>query len=79
VGEYDPQNEVILLIQRPTGELSCLRIRTPSGQLPPPAACEEVYRNAHGPLDFEWLMKMTITLNWMNRAPMNIGQNIKQA
>jgi hypothetical protein len=56
VREYDPLNEVVFLAQRRSGEQYCLRISTPPGRLTPPTACEEVFRNAHGPLDFEWLM-----------------------
>jgi len=44
VREYDPQNEVVLLIQRPSGKQDCLRVSTPTGHLPPPAATEEAYR-----------------------------------
>jgi hypothetical protein len=51
VREYDPQNEVIVVVQRPNAELSCLRISTPSGRLAPPAACEELRQNYCSPLD----------------------------
>jgi len=42
--EYDPQNEVVLLIQRPSDKQDCLRVSTPAGHLPPPAATEQSYR-----------------------------------
>jgi hypothetical protein len=65
VDEYDPQNEVVLLIQRSNGQQDCLRVSTPTGHLPPLAAteesfrtcedsylaCEESFREAHGPFD----------------------------
>ena len=53
---YHPHDEIIFVIQRLTGELSFLKISTPSGRLTPPAACYEMYRDAHGPLDFQWLV-----------------------
>src|SRR5262249_48416759 len=71
VREYDPQNEVVLRIQRPSGKQDWLRVSTPSGHHPPPVAIEESYeacedsylacgesfRNAYGPFDlFEALM-----------------------
>lgn len=53
---YNPQNEVVIVREYPSGKWSCITISTPSGRLAPAAACEEFYRNAHGPLDFNWLM-----------------------
>ena len=43
--EYDPQNEVIILVLRLSGEVFCLRFRTPSSRLSPRSACEEIYRS----------------------------------
>ncbi|HKA18797.1 MAG TPA: hypothetical protein VKN18_10940 [Blastocatellia bacterium] len=62
------------MIQRPSDKQDCLRISTPAGHLPPPAAteepykaceeaygaCEESFRDAHGPFDvFQSLMDDT--------------------
>ena len=51
--EYDPQNEVVFLVLRPSGEVYCLRIHTPSGSLPPRSACEAIYQGDFRSHSFE--------------------------